>query len=212
MTDHFHASELLRIAQLVLNVHHSGCENYIDDSECNQLHYCVSLHSTKALRLCLKSRLIDVNQMNILGETPLLRALNILQMDTVTMYAIVDILLHYGADPNLRKCAGEPTALMLAVMREDGGLVRRLLEAGADVNTRLDADGLFLKKGDSALSIAVKSLGSPTHFNQSKETILSLLLKATGISPSIIFHAIQQTQHPALKHILLHGNLNAHAH
>ncbi len=212
MTAHFHATELVRIAQLVLQTQHSGYDNYTDEQGCNQLHYCVSLHSPKSLKSCLKQYVMDVNQMNIMGETPLLRTLNIIHMDTVALYAIVDILLHHGADPNIRKSTGEPTALMLAVLREDGGLVRRLLEAGADVNARMTEDGLFLKKGDSALSIAAKSLGSPTILTQSKETVISLLLRNTGISPSIIFHAVQQTQHPALKHLLVHGNLNAHVH
>ncbi len=200
MTELFHANELVRIGTFVIR------NEPLDEYGCNQLHYCVSLHSPSALKISLKRKTmdVDVNAFNLLGETPLIRALHLTNIPSVIIWTMIDILIRHGADPNLRKDTTAPTPLMLAVIREDVELVRRLLEAGAHVNARIDANGLLLKQGDSALSLAVKTLP----ITAAKEAILSLLLGTQGISPSIIFHALQQTPHPALKHFLLHGNLN----
>jgi ankyrin repeat protein len=70
----------------------------------------------------------DVNQNNIKGLTPLIRAVN-----NGADMVITDMLLHYGADPDLQMNDGT-TPLLLAAMYGDMEKALLLIGYGADVN------------------------------------------------------------------------------
>jgi ankyrin repeat protein len=78
------------------------------------------------------------------GETPLMTAARVGALD------VVEALLSGGAGVNAREGSHQQTALMWAVSRGHGPVVRRLIEAGADVNEAAP-------NGASALVIAAHS-------------------------------------------------------
>ncbi len=215
-----HSPEYARMFRFVVKSAKNPTAYPVDKLGCTPLHYLVSIGAADALNICLTEQHYDVNQLDAMQQTALVRALNTVSHITgiptnvENVQSLVFTLLIHGADPNL--CGpNDPTPLMLAVLREDPTLVRLLLAAGADPCVRLPSDGLLLKKGDTALSLAVRlhklldpNAANPTTLPQF--SILTELLQSPRITPNIMFHAIQQTKIPFLKQYILNfRNLNA---
>ncbi len=96
-----------------------------------------------------------VNQLNLLGETPLMTAISHSNKDPETATYIVSMLLLAGADPNLHKI-GNLTPLMLSTLHQNIAIQKLLLDAGADVNAKYTPAALTLiPQGASALAIGL---------------------------------------------------------
>ncbi len=93
---------------------------------------------------CMISWRIDVNVTDTDGNTALMNIL-VLQ-DNLHCKKLVEKLIYYGANVNAKNRLGI-TPLMLAAERGDCGIIRMLLEAGADI----DAQNVF---GKIALNLA----------------------------------------------------------
>ncbi len=184
--------------------HHIKC----DEHGRSPLHYAITFRALDVLEYYLSQQMYDVNAADCLGDTPLIHALNLYSTENMRItHSIVYLLLKHGANPNVGS-PGSPTPLMLAVMKEDVAIVNSLLLMGADPNRRMQEEGLFFKSNDTALSLAVrldslcvtKSAYTPAQL----DCIASILQKSsTGVSSTVLFHALQQTKDKKLKEYMM---------
>ncbi len=181
----------------------------LDEFERTPLHYAVHINAFNVLQSFLFLQLFPINQQDCLQHTALYRA-----MQTVTytseeqaqLQQIVYTLLWYGADPNLHH-PEDPSPLMLAVLKQDEFLIDLLLTAGADVNTRLEGNGVLLRSRDSPVSLATRlHTLIPSSVSEHQLHLLGKLLLAPTVSPCIVFHALQQTKDPMIRNYILKMN------
>ncbi len=154
------------------------------------LHICCQHPSPVAVEILLELQHFNINQMDYLGNTPLLHVIHASNnpcMRTLTA-PILSMLLKHGADPNLH---GPLTLspLILAVLQKDEELVELLLRHGANPNIRLEGDKSLFPVRSSALSIALRPPLQST-FTVEDLQIIALLLQRS--SPTTVFHAIQK--------------------
>jgi ankyrin repeat protein len=98
----------------------------------------------------------NANQLDLIGNTPLLTAITMIQ-DPVECEDVCRILLEGGADPNL---CGKYTMspLLTAVVKGSVAVARMLVEHGANVNTEYQTDSLLLiEPGETALGYAART-------------------------------------------------------
>jgi len=77
--------------------------------------------------------------------------------------------IHHGADPKVLKTHGERSCLMFAVLAEDFGFIKELLELGVDVNQKN-------RVGETALSLA----------NELQRDDIAMYLRRKGAIESVI--------------------------
>lgn len=194
--------EMGRIYRYVLLAHHDPVAFACDEYRRTPIHYAATIQSLHALQYYLHNQLFDVNQMDVLGETGLVRALHMWDPKNAQRHLdIAVLLLAHGADPNLSPY-GTPTPLMHAVLTENPKLVEYLLLCGADPRQPLENAGVLLKAGETALSLAVR-LNTLTDAKSSRCTqaqldIVGLLVRQCS-TPSYVFHALQHAKQPLLK-------------
>lgn len=123
-TQTFHTLEIVHPGVHFSPLHHAIADNNYDEAE-------------KALAMGA-----DPNEVDVMGETPLYRAIN--QKND----AIVALLLAAGSD--IHKKVFDESPFIRAVQQGDESIVQKLITAGADVNERY-SDGL------TALHLAVSS-------------------------------------------------------
>lgn len=125
-----------------------------DEYDRTPIHYAAMIHSDFVLKMYLDTDIHNINHIDILGDTALTSAIRSCTTENCDkIVQIIELLLDYGADPNL--CgSGGLTPLMLAVMKGQMNLVLLLLNAGADPSIQVSEEGAFFSKGDTASSIA----------------------------------------------------------
>jgi ankyrin repeat protein len=199
--------EHARIFRFVLLSHHDPHTFCADEHGRTPLHYAAAMDVSNVLESYLQSNRYNVNWADHLGQTALHTALSRfpLSSDDQDYQQTAHQLLVHGADPNYSPFG--PTPLMLAVLKEDYETVRMLLKAGADPNQRYDADGALFKRGDTALSLAVRlntlCSATPTPFTLPQTKIIGRLIKSAKLTPNTMFHALQQTKNRTLKEFMM---------
>lgn len=169
------------------------------------LYYAAAIRCREVLQYYLVNNIYDVNAVDCLGETALSNAIQLCSLPSDTSN-LIDLLIH-GANPNLH-AYDSPTPLMRAVLKENEALVANLLMAGANPYIRFKEQGLFLRKGDTALSLATRlntldcsNTSGPV--TKTQMNIIRILVNYTKSKAGLIFHALQQTTNPILKNYIL---------
>ncbi len=158
----------------------------LDEFGRNPLHYCCQMPSPYAVDTLLSLGDFHINQMDCIGQTPLIGAIQASYSTVIRNFThpIVRMLLEHGADPNLHGSMSL-SPLLIAVLQKDLYLVEILLQFGANVNVRTDSEDTLLPGRSSALSLALR--GELTEVDL--QIIWQILARS---SPSTIFHAIQK--------------------
>jgi ankyrin repeat protein len=113
---------------------------------------CNALHFPTILENVIQG--VNLNAMNLLGETPLSCVITNSYKSPERATLCVSLLLLAGADPNLHQ-EGSFTPLMLAAIYKHTAILKLLLEYKADVNSvYTPPETTFIPFGSSALSIA----------------------------------------------------------
>ncbi len=97
-----------------------------------QLHAAVLWNDVEKVQQLVRDTKVNINAQWKQGVTPLISAF---QDEDSVNHNIVNMLLKYGANPNIQK-EGGLTALHIAAMRNEANLVRALLQKGANPNIR----------------------------------------------------------------------------
>jgi ankyrin repeat protein len=147
-------------------------ENTLLHHACSELQFdaiCAILTSPEAKA--------NINSMNLLQETPLTCVINNAYKEpTLATFCVASLLLS-GADPNAMG-SGCFTPLMLATLHQHGGIVRMLLDSGANPYIRYEPRiTTIIPKGCNTLGIAAKYIKD--------ENILLQLLPYAIVSPQI---------------------------
>eukprot|EP00164_Ancoracysta_twista_P006905 GFYU01009721.1.p1 GENE.GFYU01009721.1~~GFYU01009721.1.p1 ORF type:complete len:163 (+),score=4.55 GFYU01009721.1:121-609(+) len=87
----------------------------------------------KAEKVIEKYSDMAINDPNLIGEVPLVKAAGL--SDVKTSLKMVSLLLRHGADPNILDEFGD-SSLLKAVAANHPGNVKLLLQHGAEVNTQ----------------------------------------------------------------------------
>ena len=98
----------------------------------------------------------DPNHMDMIGLTPLLVAITMIQ-DPNECAEMCEVLLQRGANPNL--CGKHMTSpLLAAVIKQNFAVVKLLVDYGANVNAEYQTDfPLLLRCGETALGLAART-------------------------------------------------------
>lgn len=146
--------EFSRIYRFILYSYMNPHTYSYDEYDRTPIHYAAMIHSDFVLKMYLDMNIHNINHIDILGDTALTSAIRSCTTENCDkIVQIIEILLDYGADPNL--CgSGGLTPLMLAVMKGYINIVTLLLNVGADPTIQVSEEGVFLRKGDTASSIA----------------------------------------------------------
>jgi ankyrin repeat protein len=201
--------EHARIFRFILLSQQDPVAYAADEHGRTPVHYAVAMDVSDVMTTYLQSNthIYNVNWIDNLGQTALHAALSRFPVKTPNDHDYQQTtytLLRHGADPNFSPCG--PTPLMLAVLKEDVDVVRMLLDAGADPNQRYDMEGVLFKRGDTALSLALRlnALGpNPAPFTQPQLVIIGLLIQSAALSPNVLFHALQQTKNANVKKYIM---------
>lgn len=98
----------------------------------------------------------SANCLDLLGESPLMYTINHTYMNPEIAVGIVECLLYFGADPNLRSNNTSLTPLMLAVLANNRDIVLRLLAYKADVNAvYIPEEECIIPRFSTAISICL---------------------------------------------------------
>ena len=176
----------------VLLTHHADA-NARDEYDRTPLHFASLYGHSKVVRLLLEHG-ADVDSKNNYGETPLF-----FLSESNGNLEIAQVLLDYGADPNIWTKLGQ-NLLHMTLQYGYQGLTLLLLKYGADPNVRDGASRTLLhvssRRGDSKVAQALLALGvdvnsrdnrgrtplqeanDPDHWNpESAEQVAQVLLK-----------------------------------
>lgn len=173
-----------------------GQMNAQDEFGRNCVFHALMCGTPQILQTCL-DRGANPNTIDVCGNTPLSWLLTHFlgcqtYEDRYNTMSSLDILLQYGADPNLH-ASGHMSPLMIATLSNNPILVSHLISNGASVNNRLqDSELGLLHKGASALSLAT---------SESLTDIIPFL--KVNAEPEIIFHALQKTTDPHIREMFL---------
>ncbi len=181
----------------------------LDEYGRTPLHYAVHINALPVLQSLLYLQLFPINHRDCLQHTALYRAMQTMTHtpeEQAQLQQIVYTLLWYGADPNAHHPA-DPSPLMLAVLKQDEVLIEMLLTAKANVNTRLETEGLLFRSRESAVSLATRlHTMIPTPICEHQLYLLGKLLLDPRVCPTVVFHALQQTKDPMLRSYILRMN------
>ena len=143
-----------KVAQVLLT-HHADA-GARDEIDWTPLHFASHTGHSKVVRLLLEHG-ADVDSESHFGETPLF-----FLSESNGNLEIAQVLLDYGADPNILSKSGQ-NSLYRALLTGYQGHIQLLLKYGADPNVRDDAGRTLLhvssRKGDSKVVQALLELG-----------------------------------------------------
>lgn len=120
----------------------------------------------------------DPNRPLLSGETPLMTAVDRGHVD------VVGVLLARGARVNARESKGGQTALMWAAAGRHAAIVKRLVDAGADVHARSKGDFTPLlfaaQQGDVESGRALLAAGADVNGSRATDGLTPLMVAAAG--------------------------------
>jgi ankyrin repeat protein len=186
--DLFHASEYARIIQYL-----QTDPFRIDEYDRNYLHYAM-MYKEASLDSIFASLIhgINPNQIDCIGDTPLTLLLKS-SHDSAKILQCLELLLIFGADPNLHSPGTVPPLLLAAIMRNFGAMLL-LIQHGANINCRFKAiTDTIMASPTSALSFAVE---------MNDRDMVKILMKSGLMSAENVFHALQKAS-PEIRPYLL---------